>query len=36
MHELDGGRFIGTACLVTTSDPDEGFFKFGSYRGLLN
>ena len=24
MHELDGGRFIGTACLITTHDPDEG------------
>lgn len=22
MHELDGGRFIGTACLVITRDPD--------------
>ena len=23
IHELDGGRFIGTACLVITRDPDE-------------
>lgn len=23
-HELDGGRYIGTACMVITRDPDDG------------
>ena len=36
MHELDGGRFIGTACLVTTRDPDEGWVNFGAYRGMVH
>ena len=34
--ELDGGRFIGTACLVTTRDPDEGWVNFGAYRGMVH
>lgn len=24
IHELDGGRYIGTGCLVITRDPEEG------------
>ena len=36
MHELDGGRFIGTACLVITKDPDEGWVNFGAYRGMVH
>ena len=35
IHELDGGRFIGTACLVITRDPDEGWVNFGAYRGMV-
>jgi 4-hydroxy-3-polyprenylbenzoate decarboxylase len=31
-HELDGGRFIGTACLVINRDPDTGWVNFGAYR----
>jgi UbiD family decarboxylase len=31
-HELDGGRFIGTACLVIMKDPDNGWVNFGAYR----
>lgn len=31
-HELDGGRFIGTACLVINRDPDTGWINFGAYR----
>ncbi|MBW2000324.1 MAG: UbiD family decarboxylase, partial [Deltaproteobacteria bacterium] len=31
-HELDGGRYIGTACGVVTRDPDEGWVNFGTYR----
>jgi 4-hydroxy-3-polyprenylbenzoate decarboxylase len=36
MHELDGGRFIGTACLVTTRDPEEGWVNLGAYRGMVH
>ncbi|MBI2350066.1 MAG: UbiD family decarboxylase [Deltaproteobacteria bacterium] len=36
MHELDGGRFIGTACLVITRDPEEGWVNFGAYRGMVH
>src|SRR3989441_4394573 len=35
MHELDGGRYIGTACLVITKDPEEGWVNFGAYRGMV-
>ncbi len=35
IHELDGGRFIGTACLVITRDPEEGWVNFGAYRGMV-
>jgi 4-hydroxy-3-polyprenylbenzoate decarboxylase len=31
-HELDGGRFIGTGCLVIQRDPDTGWVNFGAYR----
>ncbi|MEE9417905.1 MAG: UbiD family decarboxylase [Desulfatiglandaceae bacterium] len=31
-HELDGGRYIGTACGVITRDPDEGWVNMGTYR----
>ena len=31
-HELDGGRYIGTACCVITRDPDEGWVNIGIYR----
>lgn len=31
-HELDGGRFIGTACLVINKDPETGWVNFGAYR----
>ncbi|WP_434511731.1 UbiD family decarboxylase [Desulfitobacterium sp. AusDCA] len=31
-HEQDGGRFIGTACLVVMKDPDTGWVNFGAYR----
>jgi len=29
---LDGGRFIGTADMVVTKDPDDGFVNLGTYR----
>lgn len=31
-HELDGGRYIGTACCVITADPDDGWVNVGIYR----
>jgi UbiD family decarboxylase len=31
-HEHDGGRFIGTGCLVVTSDPATGVTNGGCYR----
>jgi 4-hydroxy-3-polyprenylbenzoate decarboxylase len=31
-HSHDGGRFIGTGCLVVTSDPDTGVHNGGCYR----
>jgi len=31
-HELDGGRYIGTACMVITRDPEEGWVNLGVYR----
>ncbi len=31
-HELDGGRYIGTACGVVTRDPDTGRVNIGTYR----
>ncbi|MFH1489968.1 MAG: UbiD family decarboxylase [Pseudomonadota bacterium] len=34
-HELDGGRYIGTACGVITRDPDEGWVNVGTYRVQL-
>ena len=31
-HAEDGGRFIGTGCLVVTSDPETGVPNGGCYR----
>lgn len=31
-NEGDGGRFIGTGCMVITSDPDTGTPNGGAYR----
>jgi UbiD family decarboxylase len=31
-HEHDGGRYIGTGCIVMTSDPATGAVNGGSYR----
>jgi len=35
-HEHDGGRYIGTGCLVITQDPDEGWINHGTYRVMLH
>jgi 4-hydroxy-3-polyprenylbenzoate decarboxylase len=34
-HELDGGRYIGTADAVITRDPDSGWVNVGTYRMQL-
>lgn len=31
-HELDKARYIGTADLVITKDPDAGWYNLGAYR----
>ena len=31
-HEFDGGHYIGTGCIVFTSDPDSGAVNGGAYR----
>jgi 4-hydroxy-3-polyprenylbenzoate decarboxylase len=36
IHELDGGRFIGTACAAITRDPDESWTNLGTYRAMLH
>ncbi len=34
-HEHDGGKYLGTGCIVITKDPDSGRVNFGSYRLML-
>lgn len=34
-HDLDGGRFIGTGCMVITRDPDDGWVNAGAYRSQI-
>jgi 4-hydroxy-3-polyprenylbenzoate decarboxylase len=31
-HEHDGGRYLGTGCMVITSDPHSGAVNGGAYR----
>jgi UbiD family decarboxylase len=35
-HEDDGGRYLGTGCIVITRDPDTGIVNFGSYRVMIH
>ena len=35
-HEHDGGRFIGTGCVVITRDPDEEWANLGVYRVMVH
>jgi 4-hydroxy-3-polyprenylbenzoate decarboxylase len=32
IHEKDGGRYIGTYCVVIMQDPDTGWVNVGTYR----
>ena len=34
-HELDGGRYIGTGCMVIQKDPDSGWINMGTYRSQI-
>jgi UbiD family decarboxylase len=34
-HDGDGGRYIGTACMVLTRDPDTGWVNAGTYRACV-
>ena len=35
-HDLDGGRYIGTACVVITRDPETGWINLGTYRVMIH
>ena len=35
-HELDGGRYIGTGCVVITRDPETGWVNLGTYRVMIH
>ncbi|MBI2305266.1 MAG: UbiD family decarboxylase [Chloroflexi bacterium] len=34
-HERDGGRYLGTGCVVVTKDRDTGWINVGVYRMML-
>ncbi|MCC6534233.1 MAG: UbiD family decarboxylase [Burkholderiales bacterium] len=34
-HEHDGGRYIGTGCMVVQKDPDSGWVNLGTYRSQI-
>jgi 4-hydroxy-3-polyprenylbenzoate decarboxylase len=34
-HAGDGGRYIGTECLVITKDPDSDWVNLGTYRVMV-
>jgi UbiD family decarboxylase len=35
-HEGDGGRYLGTGCIVVMRDPDTGWVNSGTYRVQLH
>lgn len=35
LHELDGGRYIGTDDLVITRDPEENWINAATYRSMV-
>lgn len=35
VHEMDGGRYIGTACAIIQRDPDTGSVNLGVYRSMV-
>ena len=36
LHELDGGRYIGTGDLVIMKDPDSDWVNLGTYRVMVH
>src|SRR6266540_4238152 len=36
LHELDGGRYIGTDDLVITRDPEDNWVNCGTYRVMVH
>jgi UbiD family decarboxylase len=36
IHEGDGGRYIGTACIAVTRDPEDGWCNLGTYRAMVH
>jgi hypothetical protein len=36
IHEKDGGRYIGTYCVVIMRDPDTGWVNLGTYRTVAH
>lgn len=32
VHELDGGRYIGTDDMIVMKDPEDGYINLGTYR----
>ena len=36
IHEGDGGRYLGTWCIVVSKDPDTGWMNWGTYRFMLH
>ncbi len=34
-HDMDGGRYIGTGCVVVLRDPDSGKVHLGTYRVMV-
>ncbi len=35
-HEEDGGRYIGTGCVVIMNDPDSDWVNLGCYRVMIH
>ncbi len=35
-NEHDGGRYIGTGCVVITRDPETGWVNLGTYRVMIH
>ena len=35
-HEGDGGRYLGTGCVVIMRDPDNGEINLGTYRVMVH
>ncbi len=36
MHELDGGRYIGTDDAIIMRDPDSGWVNSATYRVMVH